>query len=106
MSPNMANDSRKLPEKDTVFYKRRNLHGNKDFLKTNGVRLVAFFMVFLLWELIARSYNSDLLLPSPWKVALAFMKALHDKEVLSNLILTLTRVMTGFSLAFDLAPKN
>ncbi len=99
MPSNMVNNSRKLPEKDAVYYKRRNLGASKDFFKTNGVRLLALLTVLVLWDIIARGYNSDLLLPSPWKVGIAFVKALHDEEVLSNLVLTLTRVLTGFGLA-------
>jgi NitT/TauT family transport system permease protein len=39
------------------------------------------------------------LLPSPWKVCKAFFGALQDEDVLSNLFLTLHRVMTGFGIA-------
>lgn len=51
------------------------------------------------WELAALQYNNTLVLPSPVKVAVAFWAALFDPEILSNLVLTLQRVMLGLTIA-------
>ena len=86
------------PERHSVYFQRRVRDFGKGKLVTYAVRLAAFAVVLLIWELLARHYKSNLLLPSPWKVAVAFAGALHDEEVLSNLFLTLRRVITGFGL--------
>ncbi|HAG11207.1 MAG TPA: ABC transporter permease [Desulfotomaculum sp.] len=55
--------------------------------------------IYLIWQLAADHYHSDILLPAPWKTALALFSAVHDPEVIKNLIITLRRVLTGFGFA-------
>lgn len=90
--------SHRPPERHAVYFQRRARDFGKGKLLTYMVRLCAFGAVLLVWALLARRYNSNLLLPSPWKVAQAFAGAVRDEEVLRNLFLTLNRVITGFGL--------
>ena len=61
--------------------------------------LMTFAAVLVIWHLASAAYRSDLLLPSPWKTAKAFLFVIQDMETLKNLLLTLQRVMTGFGIA-------
>jgi len=62
-------------------------------------RLIMVLGVLGIWQLAANHYNSDLLLPPPWKTLVTFVAAVHDPEVLTNLFITLRRVLTGFLYA-------
>ena len=62
-------------------------------------RLITFGVLLGLWYLAAESYNSELLLPTPWTTAIAFWGGIQDLELLRNLLLTLQRVLTGFAIA-------
>lgn len=62
-------------------------------------KLVSLAAVVVIWQLAADSYNSELLLPTPWRTAEAFVSAVRDVDTLWNLLLTLQRVLTGFGIA-------
>lgn len=62
-------------------------------------RFIAVAGVLIIWQLAANQYNNDFLLPSPWKTALAFVAAVSDIEVINNLMITMKRVVIGFSIA-------
>lgn len=98
MTNNVNAGKYRLPEKNMVYFQRRVRDFGKGKLATYAVRLGAFGAVLLIWEMLARHYDSNLLLPPPWRVAKAFAVALQDEEVLSNLFLTLNRVITGVGL--------
>ena len=63
-------------------------------------KLVTLVICLIIWQLASVSYNSDLLLPPPWKTAKAFFAALSNLNTLKNLFLTLQRVATGIGIAF------
>lgn len=65
-------------------------------------RLITFFALISIWQGAARYYNSPLLLPTPWETAKAFGFAVRDAETLSNLALTLQRVMLGSGMALGI----
>jgi len=65
-------------------------------------RLIMVLGVLGIWELAANSYNSDLMLPPPGKTLVSLAAAVHDPEVLTNLFITLRRVLTGFFYALML----
>ena len=72
------------------------------FLNRNSTviyRIIAFALLVSIWHVAAGIYKSDLLLPSPWKTARAFLFAIQDVDTLKNLLLTLRRVLTGFGIA-------
>lgn len=91
------------PDKNTIFqrYKQTTDTGNATQvrLRTFGLRLITFSLLLLGWYALSLYYGRDLILPSPAKVALAFAHALFDPEIMANLLLTLRRVLSGFSLA-------
>jgi NitT/TauT family transport system permease protein len=62
-------------------------------------RLLMIAALCFVWQLAANHYHSELLLPTPWKTALALASAVHDPEVIKNLIITLKRVLTGLGFA-------
>jgi len=62
-------------------------------------QLIAFGTLLLLWHLAAAYYNNQLVMPSPWQTCKALFFALQDLETMSNLGLTLKRVMIGLSIA-------
>ncbi|OPY85661.1 MAG: putative aliphatic sulfonates transport permease protein SsuC [Syntrophorhabdus sp. PtaU1.Bin153] len=61
--------------------------------------LIAIAAFIGLWQMAAWSYKSNLLLPPPLKTIQALWRVLQDASVLKNLLLTLRRVLTGFSIA-------
>jgi ABC-type nitrate/sulfonate/bicarbonate transport system permease component len=63
---------------------------------------ITFGCLILIWYYVARSFNNELLLPTPWKTFKALFFALQDMEVLGNLLLTLKRVMIGLGIALVL----
>lgn len=58
-------------------------------------RSLMIVIIITIWHIVAMRYNSDLMLPTPWKTALAFVGAVQDMSVLTNLALTLKRVFIG-----------
>lgn len=61
--------------------------------------LVTVTLIFGVWQTAAYLTASDLLLPYPLKTMLALMKSVTDPEVLTNLAITMRRVLIGFSYA-------
>lgn len=69
------------------------------FQKQLLYRLATVAMVFGVWQLAANHYNSEFMMPSPWKTMVTFTSVVHDPEVIKNLLITLRRVLTGFLYA-------
>ncbi|MBP2627013.1 MAG: TauC [Firmicutes bacterium] len=65
------------------------------FLHRLGVA-IAFLGI---WQLASIHYHSNLLLPPPVKTAQRLLMILQDLDVLKNLAITLSRVLTGFLYA-------
>jgi NitT/TauT family transport system permease protein len=61
--------------------------------------LVAVLCFAGVWHLASLYYDSSLLLPSPMRTAAAFFTALFDAEIISNMLITLRRVLTGLFYA-------
>lgn len=64
--------------------------------------LITLTVVLVIWQFASAAYKSDLLLPPPWKTAKAFVVAIQDIDTLKNLLLTLQRVLIGFSISLVL----
>lgn len=62
-------------------------------------RLATLTIFVGIWQVAAWQYHSDLLLPGPLKVLGAFFLAVIDPVTLSNLALTLRRVLLGLAIA-------
>jgi len=62
-------------------------------------QLIAFSSLLLLWHFAAVYYDNQLVMPSPWQTCKALFFALQDLEILTNLGLTLKRVMVGLAIA-------
>ncbi len=60
---------------------------------------MTFGVLVSLWHLAALHYNNQLVLPTPWATFKALLFALQDAETLSNLALTLKRVILGLGIA-------
>lgn len=88
-----------LPDKAVVAARQQAGGRRKAGLRAWLYRAAAFGLLLLGWQQLAMMYGNDLLLPPPWKVAVAFVQAMQDADILSNLQLTLRRVILGFSLA-------
>jgi NitT/TauT family transport system permease protein len=52
-----------------------------------------------IWQMASGVYQSDLLLPPPHKTMTALWRAIQNWSVLTNLLLTLKRVLAGFGIA-------
>jgi ABC-type nitrate/sulfonate/bicarbonate transport system permease component len=65
-------------------------------------KLITLTVVLVIWQIASATYKSDLLLPPPWKTTKAFIIAIQDVDTLKNLLLTLQRVLTGFSISLVL----
>ncbi len=63
-------------------------------------RVLSFMLVVFLWHLLAKHYNQSLILPAPELVFEKLWDDTRDVEVLRNLMITLGRVLKGFSFAF------
>lgn len=68
-------------------------------LKKSIYRMVTFGVLLLAWYFAARHYNNQLLLPTPWDTLKSFFFAVQDVDVLKNLLITLSRVVTGLGIA-------
>lgn len=62
-------------------------------------RLIMLAAILGIWQLAAYRVHSDMLMPTPWKTAAAFVSAVMDMEIIKSLLITLKRVLTGFSYA-------
>ncbi len=87
------------------FYNSRNVRlmrgkvmSSFDYKKVlYGMITVAAFLG--VWQLAANHYNSEFMMPSPLRTLITFTSVVHDPEVLANLMLTLKRVLMGFTYA-------
>ncbi|PKM78271.1 MAG: ABC transporter permease [Firmicutes bacterium HGW-Firmicutes-15] len=61
--------------------------------------LVTVTLIFGVWQTAAYLTASDLLMPYPLKTMLALFKSVKDPEVLTNMAITMRRVLTGFIYA-------
>jgi len=62
-------------------------------------KLVMLLFVLILWQLAANHYNNSLLLPTPKSTIIAFFQCITDIEVITNISITMTRVLKGFLYA-------
>lgn len=88
----------------TFIQRRRVKNVIKVFKDAFLLRAVTFKLITLggmlgIWQLASIHYNSDLLLPTPFKTAEAFLFAVRDIPTLKNLLLTLKRLITGLGIA-------
>lgn len=61
--------------------------------------LITLLILGSVWQLAAMHYASDLLLPSPARTMTALFDSIRDPEVLENMVITLRRVIIGFTYA-------
>lgn len=71
----------------------------------NGVKSLSVFLaVFVVWAVVCRmGVFSAYVLPSPGKVWQAFLSMLHSGELGKSLLVSLSRVITGFLISSALA---
>lgn len=63
---------------------------------------IGFYLLLLIgWYLAARKISIPLLLPTPLATAKAFMGSLGDAKIMSNVSITLLRVIKGWLLALS-----
>lgn len=61
--------------------------------------LITVAIIFVVWQSAAYYTDSALLLPYPAATMKAFFKSITDPELLTNLAITMRRVLTGFAYA-------
>jgi len=69
--------------------------GGKQYFHT----AITLALILGVWQLAANNYNSNLLLPGPVKTVTTLISLGKDKEIVKNLLITMGRVLTGFSYA-------
>ncbi|MCC5909042.1 MAG: ABC transporter permease [Clostridiaceae bacterium] len=62
-------------------------------------KLITILLAGTVWYIASWRLNSDLLLPSPFTTARAFLNAITDEVVLKNISITMVRVFKGFGLS-------
>lgn len=67
--------------------------------KEHLYRSLIYISLIALWQYLAMHIGIPLLLPTPMSTAKAFLGALMDIETMTNLFITLQRVLKGFFLA-------
>lgn len=72
---------------------------DKNMIIEAGYKVILLAVIFVVWTMVSKHYNNDLLLPAPLKVAKAFISCVFSAEVMLNLLLTMKRVLTGFLYA-------
>ena len=73
--------------------------------KGDGSRLYFVLTILVLgglWHLASLYYASDLLLPSPVKTLIAFFNSVQDPVILTNMMITLRRVLIGLIYALSI----
>ncbi|KNF08390.1 ABC-type nitrate/sulfonate/bicarbonate transport system, permease component [Gottschalkia purinilytica] len=63
-------------------------------------KLIFFSLIIFIWYFLAKYYNNDLILPSPYNTGKSLIQSITSKEVITNILITLKRVLTGFLYAF------
>ncbi|MGE5396234.1 MAG: ABC transporter permease subunit SaoP [Chitinophagales bacterium] len=61
--------------------------------------IISLAILVAVWQLVSMHYDSFLMLPSPLLTFKALVRAVQDPEVMSNLLITLRRVLSGFGIA-------
>lgn len=62
-------------------------------------RLILVLLIIVIWQIGAVRIGSSLLLPMPLDVFEGFITCITDPEIIKNLLITLQRVLKGFSYA-------
>ncbi len=88
-------ESKVLSNTVTGILKRR----NKNKIKESIYKLIMMIIIIAVWYLLARHYDNELILPTPKRTAKAFIKCLTSSEIMTNLFITLNRVLKGFMYA-------
>lgn len=68
---------------------------NKDFI----YKILLFSFLLVLWQGLSMYYNSPLLLPTPLATFNKFISNFKNMEVITNISITLIRVLKGFAWA-------
>lgn len=68
-------------------------------LKEKVYRGSVYVVLLIIWQYLATDIGIPLILPTPLSTAKAFIGALMDKEIMTNLFITMNRVIKGFLLA-------
>ena len=69
---------------------------SKDFFKGFLYKLIILAIVFVAWQLYATSKNNPLIMPKFTDTLKQFSLCLTDPKVISNISITLLRVIKGF----------
>ena len=87
----------KVEDKICTYNSQRKL--NKEKIAHTFYKILMYLVLISVWLGLSKYYNNELLLPSPVKVMEAFFANITSIEVISNLMLTLKRVLEGFLYA-------
>lgn len=71
----------------------------KQGIKDSIYKVILYLSLIGLWQIAAMHINSPLLLPYPIVTAQAFVKCVTDVETVTNILITLNRVLKGFLYA-------
>ena len=87
----------KIEDKICTYNNQRKL--NKEKISHAFYKILMYLILFSVWFGLSKYYNNELLLPSPINVIEAFFSNITSAEVISNLLITLKRVLEGFLYA-------
>lgn len=68
-------------------------------LKKYGYRIIAVCFWLLLWEIISRVINQDILLASPVSVVVTLMEFIKSIDFWQTILFSCVRIVSGFALA-------
>lgn len=69
---------------------------DKKNLKELLYKIALFVVIIIAWQVAANYYDSALLLPTPKATFDRFVENIQNKEVITNISITLSRVLRGF----------
>ncbi|APF28969.1 binding--dependent transport system inner membrane component family protein [Clostridium sporogenes] len=72
---------------------------SKNKIKELMYKLIMMVILIIVWYLLAEHYGNELILPTPKRTGKAFIKCLTSSEIITNLLITLNRVLKGFMYA-------
>lgn len=75
------------------------LQGKTRSYKERAVQIVAYIGLFIVWELVARQINLPLIWPSAFSVIGGLIESVTDAKVMTNLAITMSRVLKGWLIA-------
>ncbi len=63
-------------------------------------KVISFFLIFMVWEVVAINVGDNLIFPTPMSTLYAFLRIFNDTSSIKIILISLSRVLKSFMISF------